>query len=407
MPKEKKSKEIFKVILIFALVFILVPIVVFALVYAMNDNFKKSANEYFRNTPGVVGEYFSKYPTENEKAEKELFLANYYLSMNEENSADKLYIIKKSNEELFNNIIKKMNQKSPAKTKNIISSVRNIELRKDLLHTLYEEIKEEQKVALGEELKRLEGLELSLAIKEVEMMIEKNGGKEDLGKIFENMKENIAVDILYYIQPDIQSQIMTNIETKKRKEITTLLLKKGKKEEELIKKSEVYEAMDTEKAFSEIGNSNTYKIEDLSIIYMNLSIKKAAGILLDSDDSFINELISKIETMEDLVGEDESRAVKIMETINFKKQYDKKISELVALYEKMEAADIVKIVEKMMANKNSVTVFEIDENPIYTISDSSIIMDVLKNMKKQKISQILSIMDPDKAAEITRELAIQ
>lgn len=407
MPKERKSKEIFKIILIFALVFILIPIIVFALVYFANKDFRKSTNEFLRDKPGVVGEYFSKYPTESEKEDKELFLANYYLSISDESSADKLFIIKKSDEELFNNIIKRMNVISPTKTKDIIKLVRNIELRKDSLYTIYEQIKNEQEVALNEELKKLEGLELGLAIKEVEMMIDKGRGGKELGKIFTNMKENRATDILYYIEPSAQNKITSNIEVKKRNEINSLLLQKEKKEEDLARSSKIYEAMDTEKAFSEIGNSKKYKIDELSKIYLGLSIKKASDILINSDDEFVSQLISKVETLEELVDEDEGRAVKIMETVNFKKQYNKKIAELVALYEKMDAADIVKIVEKMMANKKSVTVFEIDENPIYTISDSSIIMDVLKNMKKQKASQVLSIMDPNKAAEITRELAIQ
>ncbi len=406
MAKEKKSKEILKIVLIFASVFILIPITVFIVVYLVNNDFKKATNEFLRYTPGIVGEHFSKYPTESEKTEKEIFLANYYLSIEDESSADKLYIIKKSDEGLFNNVIKSMNQISTTKTKNIITLVRNIELRKDLLHTLYDEIKEEQEIALSEEIKRLEGLELSLAIKEVEMMIE-GDSREEIRKIFASMNVNTAADILYYIQPDIYSRAISSIETKKRKEISSLLAQKDKKNEELMKKAKVYEAMDTERAFSEIGNTNSYKLEDLSTIYMNLSISKAAEILINADNDFVNEIISKIEILEELMGEDESRSVKIMETINFKKQYDKKIDELVVLYEKMQPIDVVKILDKMIKNKNNVTVFEIDENPIYAISDSSIIMDVLKSMKKQKVSQILSIMDPSEAANITRELAIQ
>lgn len=406
MTKEKKNKEIIKIILIFALVFILIPSVVFAVAYFTNKDFKKATNEYLRNTPGVVGEHFSKYPTESEKVEKELYLADYYLSIEEESSADKLYIIKKSDEELYNNIIKNMNRKSATKTKNIIILVRNIELRKDLLHTLYDEIRDEQEAALSGEIKRLESLELSLAIKDVEMLAEKVNSKNELKKIFSNINVNTAADILYYTQPDIYDRIISNIETSRRKEINYLLQQKGKKEEELIRKAKVYEVMDTEIAFSEVGNSDIYKIDDLSIIYMNLSINKAADILIGANNDFVNEVISRIETNEELIGENESRTVKIMQTINFKKQYDKKIDELVVLYEKMEPLDVVNIIEKMFKNKNSVTIFEIDEQPIYTISDSSIIMDVLKNMKKQKVSQILSTMDPNDAASITRELAI-
>jgi len=404
MSSEKKSKELLKIILIFASVFILIPTIVFGILYFSNKNIRNNTNEFLRDFPGIVGEHFSKYPTESEKAEMETFLANYYLSIEEESSADKLYIIKKSDEELYNNVIKKMNQKSSSKTKDIILLIRNIELRKDLLHTLYDEIKQEQETALSEETKRLESLELDLAIKEVETMAE-NNTKEELGKIFTNMKADTAVNILYYLQPEAKDKIISSMETQKQKEIRSLLLKKEKNEEALLRKSMVYEVMDTEKAFSEISNSDTYNTEDLAKVFINLSIQKAADILLNSDDDFINELISEMEKIERITDIDELKTVKIMETISFKREYNKKIAELVKAYERMEPADIAEIVEKMIVNNSTITAFEIDENPVYTISDSSIIIDVLKNMKKQKVSQILGIMEPDKAAVITRKLA--
>lgn len=406
MSSKKKSKELLKIILIFASVFILLPTIVFGILYFSNKNIRNNTNEFLRNFPGIVGEHFSKYPTKSEKEEMEKFLANYYLSIEEENSADKLYIIKKSDEELYNNVIKKMNQKSSSKTKNIILSIRNIELRKDLLHTLYDEIKQEQETALSGETKRVESLELDLAIKEIEIMAE-NSTKEELGKIFTNMKEDAAVNILYYLQPEIRDKIISSIDTQKQKEIKSLLLKKEKNEEELLRKSMVYEAMDAERAFSEISNSDIYNAEDLAKIFINLSIQKAADILLNSDDDFINGLIDEMEKIERITDIDELKTVKIMEAISFKREYNKKIAELVKTYERMEATDIAKIVEKMIANNSTITAFEIDENPVYTISDSSIIIDVLKNMKKQKVSQILGAMDADKAAVITRELAIK
>lgn len=407
MPKEKKKNEILKIILVFASVFILIPSIILALVYFTNNNFRKSANEFLRGTPGIIGEHFSKYPTESEKADKEIFLANYYLSINQESAADKLYIIKKSEEELYDKIIKKMNQKSPSKTNEVIKLVRNIELRKDLLFTLYEEIREDQEKALSEEVKKLESLELSLAIKETESLVDRNRSGEDLGKIFNNMKEDRAANILYYTRIDVKNRIMSNIERKKREKLETILLQKERKDEELRRSSLIYEVMETEKASYEIGDTGKYKIEELSEIYLGLSVKKASEILMNSEEDFINKLIYEIELLEELTGEDEARAVKIIETLNFNKQYNNKISELVALYEKMDAEYIVKIVEEMIKNSNSVTIFEIDENPIYDISDSSIILDVMRKMKKQKMSQVLSIMDSKKAAEITRKLAVQ
>lgn len=406
MSKVKKSKEVVKVILIFALVFLLVPIIVFSIFYSINSDFKKAANELLRNSPGVIGEYFGKFPTERERIDKEYFLANYYLSLKEENAADKLYIIKDSDEELYDNIIKKMNSISSNKTQSVVKLVRNIELRKDLLYTLYDEIIDEQESILVEDAKRIEDLDLILAIKEVEMLVNQGINKDNLGRILANIDEEKASEIIYYMNPNLQNIVLSSIEENHRNNINSILMQMEQNEEDLNRRSKIYEAMDIDRAIKEIGNDETYSINELAKIYFGLSIKRTSDILLNCEDEFVNQIIKEMEAIENLYGLEESKTVKIMEAINFKKQYISKINELVELYEKMEAADILEIVEEMYNNNESVSLLEIDENPIYIISDSTIIIDVLRNMKKQKVAQVLSIMDSNDAAIITRELAI-
>lgn len=406
MSKVKKSKEVVKVIFIFALVFLLVPIIVFSIFYSINSDFKKAANELLRNSPGVIGEYFGKFPTEGERIDKEYFLANYYLSLREENAADKLYIIKDSDEELYDNIIKKMNSISSSKTQSVVKLVRNIELRKDLLYTLYDEIIDEQESILVEDAKRIEDLDLILAIKEVEMLVNQGINKDNLGRILANIDEEKASEIIYYMNPNLQNIVLSSIEENHRNKINSILMQMEQNEEDLNRRSKIYEAMDIDRAIKEIGNDETYSINELAKIYFGLSIKRTSDILLNCEDEFVNQIIKEMEAIENLYGLEESKTVKIMEAINFKKQYISKINELVELYEKMEAADILEIVEEMYNNNESVSLLEIDENPIYIISDSTIIIDVLRNMKKQKVAQVLSIMDSNDAAIITRELAI-
>src|SRR5690606_31814141 len=95
--------------------------------------------------PGVTGEYFRTIPTEEEREDKKLFLADYFLSLDPKIAADKLYIVKKDDERLYSEIVRLMNSKAPSKTEEIIKLIRNMELRKDLLFSIHDEIQEEKR----------------------------------------------------------------------------------------------------------------------------------------------------------------------------------------------------------------------------------------------------------------------
>lgn len=64
-----------------------------------------------------------------------------------------------------------------------------------------------------------------------------------------------------------------------------------------------------------------------------------------------------------------------------------KIQDLAAYYEKMDSADAVQIINNM--------------------SDNELIIVILKNMRQQKSSEILSLMDPKKAARIMEIMSSQ
>ena len=61
------------------------------------------------------------------------------------------------------------------------------------------------------------------------------------------------------------------------------------------------------------------------------------------------------------------------------------IEELVVYYEKMDASDAVKILDN--------------------ISDNALVMNILRNMKEQKCSEILAAMDPRKAARLMETMS--
>jgi len=407
--ERKKNKDLFKIISIFIAVFVFIPLGVLTLVYFTNDNFRSTANESLRSAPGLIGEHFRKYPTKSESKDKELYLAKHYITLENNTAADKLYIIKSNDEQVYNNIIKSMNSENSSKTSEIIKLVRNIELRKDILISTYDTIIKEKEALVTNEVKRIENMDTIMAISYInENITEKPSFLEELESIFSDIREDKGVELLLYLDSDLKNQILARLDPEKKNKLKNLLSEKAYELDRIKDLSLIYEAMEPNKAFEELGSTDKYSNEYLANIYVNLSVKQGAEILVNSNDNdFTRDLFNSMTKVELMTGKEQSTVGDILRTMNYLKEYNGKIEELIVLYEKMQPSDAVKIVEKMIVNKQNVTSFQIDSNPIYQISDSTIILDVLKGVKKNTLSEIISKLDSKKAAEITRDLAVQ
>jgi flagellar motility protein MotE (MotC chaperone) len=403
-PKKKKSS---KIILILIIAFVLVPLGVGCVVYNTNKSFRDKMNTKLIKAPGFVGKYFRNYPTESEKQDKKTYLANYYLSLDPSRAADKIYIVKKNDEELFDDIIRIMNEMSPSKTSEILKLVRSIELRKDLLFSIYDEIQEEKQNQLKDEISRLEKNDILVSINEIEKRVaEESGYLEKLPNIINFMDEDKASTILYYLDENIVNAVLPKLEAEKKSKLQNRMLIKEIEDKKLRDLASLYEAKPLDTAIEEIGNEETYSMDKLGSIYMNLSVKKAAEILSNvEDDNFTEEIFTVIRREEQLKKVEDSKTIDISEAIQFVSEYNRKIDELVGIYEKMSPDAIAKIVENMMDNTKTVTSLEINSTPIYEISDSTIIIDVLSKMKKPTVSKIINNMNTKKATQLTQLLA--
>ena len=159
-----KKNKTNKLKLILIIVFIVIPMAVMTIIYFNNMTFKSKVNNFLAKLPGTAGEYFKYSPTEAERSEKKNDLANHFLSLEPTIAADKLYIIKKDDEKLYSEIIKLMNVSATGKTGEIIKLVRNIELRKDLLFSIHDEIQREKENQFLDEINRLENQDLLITI---------------------------------------------------------------------------------------------------------------------------------------------------------------------------------------------------------------------------------------------------
>ncbi|NMA87258.1 MAG: hypothetical protein GX968_08045 [Tissierellia bacterium] len=398
--KSKKRKTLW------ILIPIIIVLIIITTLYINNKTFKTKVNNLMERLPGFAGEYFRNSPTDMERQVMRSELADYYLALEPETAADKLYIIKKEDDKLYQDIIKLMNSISSSKTAEIIELVRKIELRRDLLVSIYDEIQFEKESLLMGEAERFQGRDLPVIISEVESRYSRDQDfREELPYIFSYMDENQAADILYYLNGSIREEVLYSLNRGKRTNLENKILGKRAKEDELIELANLYEAKPIKLAVEEIGNTEKYNIEDLAIIYKNMPVLKSAEILSNIDNrEFIQELFTAIKTEEQLLKE-ETTTKEIGKSMEFITEYNNKVSNLVNIYEKMRPDKIAKIAEKMLNNDSTVTILEIQAEPVFKISDASIMVDVLSRMNNKTLARIMDNMNDRRASLLTQELA--
>lgn len=397
---EKKKKPKVKIILV--IVFIIIPLIIISNLYINNKTFKNNMNNRLAKMPGALGEYFKNYPTELEKNAKIDYLSNYFLEMEPNIAADKVYIIKKEDEKLYIDLIRGMNSLSTSKTEEIVLKVRNIELRKDLLFSVHEEAQEDEKNKFLSEVSRIERQDILTTVLEIEKRFSDRGFLKVLNEVrLEKMGE-----ILYYTDNDIKDYIVDTFQNDRKITIEGILYEKTNEENMLIDIAKLYETKSTEAAVNAIGNTENYSIEKLGTIYKNLSVLKSAELLSEiKDETFIEELFAAIMREEELTKSDTNITRDISQSMEFLSEYQAKIKDLVTIYEKMSPEKVARIIETMMVNNETITSFELNAEEVYELSDSVIIVDVLLKMKNQTLSKVFDFMEADKASQITQLLA--
>lgn len=400
--KDKQKKKTLKVVAILIISFLILPLVIVIIIYNSNKAFQQNINNTLTKMPGAIGEHFNNYPTEEEKEEKVNYLARHFLSLKNDVAADKIYIIKKEDEGLYLDLIKTMNSIEKKKTEDTVLKIRNMELRKDLLVSTYEDAKNEKKQNILSEISRMENQDVLLSLMEIENKFNDKDFLETLNKL----DVNKLSQVLYYIDDDIEDYVLNTFETEKKNEIQRLIYKIDKKEKELTDLARLYETRPIDRGTVEIGNFENFSVEELGIIYTNLSNVKAAELLYTiGDEKFTEELFIEIAKREEKIKSDKNTIEDISKAMEFISDYNTKIKDLVQIYEKMTPGKIAKIVEDMIDNTETVTSLQLKDQNVYDLSDSLIIVDVLSKMKNQTLSKVLDFMEAKNASRVTRELA--
>lgn len=404
-----KGMGIKKVLVIIIIVFITIPLIIASVVYFTNDNFKFIANQYLSKVSGPVGGYFESFPTRDELDTQKREVAKYLVGLDAESAADKLIIIQKEDEKLYSDLLKICAQINANQTNKMLENVRQSSLKKDILTSMIEQIKEDQIKELQEKAKYYESSSLENAVKEInnnlmnEMISYKN-----MGLTMEQMKEQNAAKILNCLDEDVASRLLSNYQSKDKKQKTEELLNKIKdREKELINIANIYNSEKAEKLLENIGDDKTYKIEELSIIYRNMNMLKAAQVLAQIEDKkFIYNLLEQVKTDEMIVKNNDLLTTDMMDAIKIYSEYNKEIDGLTKVYTKMEPAQIGDVITKLFKSRNVPKKYTFQNGEEIIITDQDIAINILRKLKEKTVAEVLAMLDSSLASDISKKLTL-
>ncbi|NLX61706.1 MAG: hypothetical protein GXZ06_04185 [Tissierellia bacterium] len=402
VENKRNSNKIIFLLISFLVIMTMVTLV---LLYFKNEKFNTRANTFLKRIPFLKKESnlnLSQIELEDKKKD----IAEHLLSLDNDLAAYKLYTIKTKDEVLYRDIVKIMNSKKPFNTEKIIKKLRELQDMDNSIVTIHNEIIKEVENDIIKEAVRLENMETKLAINEIETRIDNDTNfTKRLNEIIKNMDEGKAVNILYYMDEDKREELYELLDEDLKTYMEKLVFNKETQHSRLVDLAGLYENKPIDVLLNEIGSTENYSIDELAVIYSNLSTIKSAEVLSKTDDEiFIQDLFAAMRKEEQL-REVESVVSNINSAIKFISEYNEKIAELVKVYERMEPNKVASIMEEMLKNNTTVTQLTIESESIYEITDSKIVVDVFRNMKEKTRSNVINYMTTNNATKLTQMLA--
>lgn len=407
--KTEKELGIGKILLVIFIVFIITPIIIVGIIYYTNDNFKLEANKVLVMLPGPLGEHFKSYPTKPELDKQKVTIAKYLTEIDNNRAIDKLILIKNEDEVLYNDIIKLMIKLNANKSKTIIDEIRNNLVKKDILLRTAEQIDVEKEKVILDKAKYYESLSVITAINEIEADIE--GSKmtySEVAKVFENIKAENAVNLLKYMDENKREKIIDNFSyDEKKRDIKVLLSTMNDSESKLKYAAEIYSTESPEKLVDIIGNTGTYKINDLAVIYKNIGIIKGAQILATLDDeNLVHELVNEMKKREILLNGEDLLTDDLLKAYKIYRDYDKNVGELTSIYEKMSDKQIAELIKRMIRNSTNSKTYTLNNGEVISISDEELALTILRRFNERKLASVLSNLDNNLASDVTKKLSL-
>src|SRR5690606_2772924 len=110
-----------------------------------------------------------------------------------------------------------------------------------------------------------------------------------------------AAKYLFYLDVELERQVKFKLSKEALRNIEKKLEELENNQIKTLELASIYENKSTEEAVTELGNLNKYNIEQLALIFKNLTLNKSSKILSKVDDNnFMLTLLDEINHLEEL-----------------------------------------------------------------------------------------------------------
>lgn len=387
---------------------VIAPLVVFGAAYFLSDTVKNVANPILSQLPGPIGAFFDSYPTQAETTGQVQQISDYLLSIEKSRAVDKLNLIRKDDEALYNEVVKGMLRQDPNAADALLEELRQSNLKKNVLTSIIDSIKSEQDTALTDRAKYIDSLGMLSAMDELHVIInESHDGLKKAAAILEFSADERTAAYLEALRPEDRSQILDAFSAEKASKIRSLLSNRENLKTTLTNTAQILSTEEADKLAGIIGNENTYKVPDLAVIYSEIGPMKAGEVLAKvQDQALVFSILNAIKDQQMLTAGEDKVTEDIQKALKVYKSFDDNISELNSIFSKLDDQKIADILKKYFQNAGTYKAYPLSNGDEIRISDEDLAITVLKKMSQKKVAAILTFFDSTLSSEVSKKLAL-
>ncbi|SMP47232.1 hypothetical protein [Anoxynatronum buryatiense] len=396
----------FKTILIVVLVVLLIPIVTIGVLYVSNESFKQSTNNILSLIPGPAGNYFRSLPTPEDQDILKREIARHYITMDQDRIVDKLLVIRAEDEQLYQDLLLMMNRENPRKMADVTEKLQRAFVNDDTLLRILEEVEQDLLVRSSSLSSYLTSLSRPDAVNEIQRMHRSGEIRSDeLGQLFHQFAPAQAAYYMRYLDDSLVQQVRNQLPGSLLSEIDKQVASQLSHEQGLIQQSNLYSSKRVKELIPLLTTENEHPLTDLAFLYHQLSVSKGGRILARSEDPEITQqLLKEMMQLEKLVESREGKTKQLTEAVSVYQDYNRKIQELVAVYQRMDLAELAPLVERMLVSNTIVQQHIFSPEDQIVITEEQLVLDVLNEMRPALISELLGQLSTPRAVLLSQRL---
>lgn len=339
-------------------------------------------------------------------------LAKYYTMMSVEDAGNKMLDIKKSDNKAYESLMSSMTVINPDKTSKIRNYINIAQSNSDIIKSEYEEMKKQNSSQSDELAKYYESLGIKGAVDAIKKELQSGKNYDKVSSALSRMKAATVAKILNYTNPNY----IEGIRNRFTKEFNESVERERQNYLEFLRKytslGALYEKTEEKMAAKELQDAKKFSNDQLAVIFSNMDYLSAAKILKNfEDESKVQAILTEIKNFEDYqMNFEGSFSTVVANSLKVLKKYDEDVDTLRKAYEKMQSADLAKIIDKLVSENPIYRSYKIDNTRIFSISERQMAIDAMKKMKAVLVGDVLAQLKNDnkvdKAAYISREIGI-